>query len=112
LCAPGKQVGLTAKASAHRVAGMDQAAALALLRAVAADCGVGLTPHRTVIQRALGAVETVNQRIADLQKNGDMRELNAEFKAARKAGTVARYHDFLHAKKVAMLEAIARRAGR
>jgi hypothetical protein len=38
-----------------------------------------------------------------------MKELNREFKAARKAGDVVRYHDFLHAKKLAMLEAIARR---
>jgi hypothetical protein len=71
--------------------------------------GIGLTPHQAVIQRALAAVETVNQRIADLQKTGGMRELNAEFKAARKAGTVVRYHDFLHAKKMAMLKAIAQR---
>jgi hypothetical protein len=38
-----------------------------------------------------------------------MKELNAEFKAAKKAGTIVRYHDFLHAKKAVMLEAIARR---
>jgi hypothetical protein len=37
-----------------------------------------------------------------------MKEMNREFKSARKAGTVVRYHDFLHAKKLAMLEAIAR----
>jgi len=51
----------------------------------------------------------VNLRIAELQKNGGMKELNAEFKAARKAGTVVRYQDFLHAKKMAMLQAIAQR---
>jgi len=108
-CARGKQVGIAAKAAAHLVAGMDQAGALAALRSVATDCGVGLTPHPTVIQRALAAVETVDQKIADLQKNGGMKEMNAEFKAARKAGTFVRYQDFLHAKKMAMLEAIARR---
>jgi hypothetical protein len=69
----------------------------------------GLTPHRTVIQRAFAAVETVNLRIADLQKAGGMRDMNAEFKAARKAGTFVRYHDFLHAKKIAMMDTIARR---
>jgi len=31
----------------------DQAAALAVLRWVAADCGVGLTPHQAIIQRAV-----------------------------------------------------------
>jgi hypothetical protein len=62
-----------------------------------------------VIQRPLAAVETVNLRIAELQKTGGMKELNAEFKAERKTGTIVRYHDFLHAKKMTMLEAIARR---
>jgi hypothetical protein len=85
------------------------AATLAVLRSVAADCGVGLTSHQTVIRRALAGVETVDQRIADLQKNGGMKDINAEFKAARKVRTVVCYHDFLHTKKLAMLEAIARR---
>jgi hypothetical protein len=38
-----------------------------------------------------------------------MKELNGEFKAARKAGPFVRYHDYLHGKKMVMLEAIARR---
>jgi hypothetical protein len=108
-CARGRQTGIAAKAAARVADRTDQAAALAALRSVAADCGVGLAPHRTVIQRAFAAVAAVNQRMADLQKTGGMTELNAEFKAARKAGTIVRYQDFLHAKKMAMLEAIARR---
>jgi hypothetical protein len=47
--------------------------------------------------------------MADLQKTGGMRDMNNEFKHARKAGTFVRYHDFLHTKKMAMVEAIARR---
>jgi hypothetical protein len=47
--------------------------------------------------------------MAELQMVGGMKELNAQFKAARKAGTAVRYQDFLTAKKTAMLEAIARR---
>lgn len=61
----------------------------------------GLTPHETVIRRAFAAVETVNLRIADLQKTGGMKEINAEFKEARKSGTAVRYQDFMHAKKMA-----------
>jgi hypothetical protein len=38
-----------------------------------------------------------------------MREINTEFKAARKAGTAVRYQDFLRTKKIIMLEAIAGR---
>jgi hypothetical protein len=108
-CAPGKQIGIATKAAARVATGTGQASALAMLRSIAADCGVGLTPHQTVIQRAFAAVETVNLRIAELQKNGGMKEINAEFKATRKAGPFVRYHDFLHTKKLAMLEAIAQR---
>src|ERR1700680_1107548 len=41
----------------------DQAAALAALHSVAADYGVGLTPHQAVIHQAIAAAETVNQRM-------------------------------------------------
>jgi hypothetical protein len=108
-CAAGRQIRIAAKGAAQVAGETDQAAALAVLRSVAADCGVGLTPHQAVIQRAFAAVETVNQRMAALQKTGGMRDMNHEFKAARKAGMIVRYQDFLHAKKLAMLEAITRR---
>jgi hypothetical protein len=35
-----------------------------------------------------------------------MRDLNRAFKAARKADPSLRYHDYLHAQKAAMLEAM------
>ena len=105
----GSRPGLPRRPPPGLPLGRIRPAALAALRSVAADCGVGLTPHQAVIQRALASVETVNERIADLQKTGGMRDMNDEFKQARKAGTFVRYHDFLHAKKMAMLEAIARR---
>lgn len=108
-CARGKHIGIATKAAARVPRGTGQVTALAALRAVAADCGVGLTPHQTVIQRALAVVKAVNERIADLQATGGMKDLNAEFKETRRAGPFVRYHDFLHAKKMAMVEAIARR---
>src|SRR5258708_7208991 len=83
-CARGKQTGIATKAAARVAAGADQAAALAALRSVAADCGVGLTPHQAVIQRALASVETANERIADLQKTAPLRDLNDEFNQPRK----------------------------
>jgi hypothetical protein len=73
-------------------------AALAALRAAAANAGVGLTPHRAVVRRALATVEMVNGRITELQRTGGLRDVNAEFKAARAAGKGARYRDFPHAK--------------
>jgi hypothetical protein len=39
-CAPGKQIGIATKAAARVADRTDQAAALAVLRSVAADCGV------------------------------------------------------------------------
>jgi len=56
-CVRGRQTGIAAKAAAQVADSTDQAAALAVLRSVAAECGDGLTPHQTVIQRAFAAVE-------------------------------------------------------
>jgi hypothetical protein len=108
-CARGNHAKVATLAAARVPAKAGQAGALAAVHEAAAEMGIGLTPHETVIQRAFAAVETVNQRIADMQKTGGMKEMNDEFKQARKAGTIARYKDFLHAKKMTMLEAIAQR---
>ncbi len=108
-CARGNHAKVATLAAARVPGKHGQAAALAAVREAAAEMGIGLTPHETVVQRALGAVEAVDKRIADLQKTGGLRDINDEFKAARKAGTTVRYRDFLHAKKAVMLEAIARR---
>ena len=108
-CAAGKQVAIVAQAAARIAPEWGPDAALAALRAAAANAGVGLTPHRAVVRRALATVEMINGRITELQRTGGLRDVNAEFKAARAAGKGARYRDFLHAKKLAMLEAIAGR---
>jgi hypothetical protein len=54
-CAHGSNAKVATLAAARTIpAKAGQAAVLAVLRSTAADCGVGLTPHQTVIQRALG----------------------------------------------------------
>jgi hypothetical protein len=111
-CARGNHAKVATLAASRIPAKAGQAAALAAVRDAAAELGIGLTPLETVIKRAFAAVEAVDQRITDLQSTGCMKELNAEFKALRKAGTVSRYHDFLHTKKLAMLEAIAAKGRR
>jgi hypothetical protein len=111
-CAAGRQHTIAAAAAARAERGAGQAASLAALRSAAAEGGVGLTPHQAVVQRALAAVEAVDQRIAELQRTGGMKELNTEFKAARKAGSFVRYRDLLHANKLTMLEVIAGKTGR
>jgi hypothetical protein len=75
-CAAGRQHAIIAKAAARVSAGAGQAAALAGLRSAAAELGIGLTLHETVIRRAFAAVQTVDQRIVDLQRDGGMKEMN------------------------------------
>jgi len=65
----------------------NRSSALAAVREAAAELGIGLTPHETVIKRAFAAGQVVDDQIIELQRNDGMKELNAEFKAARKAGT-------------------------
>jgi hypothetical protein len=46
--------------------------------------------------------------MAELLNTGGLKELNRMFAAERKAGSTMRYPDFLSARKLVMLEAIAR----
>jgi hypothetical protein len=85
----------------------DQAAVAAKLEQLAEEGGVGITPHGTAILRAFEAVATVNRALDAMTAGGQMREFNRAFKAARKVDASLRYHDDLHSRKAAMLEAIA-----
>ncbi len=86
---------------------VDQAGTATALEQLAAQGGVGITPHALAVSRAMDAVATVNQAIETMTAGGQMREFNRAFKAARKVDAKLRYHDYLHARKAAMLEAIA-----
>jgi hypothetical protein len=94
-CARGNQAKVVGLAIARMRANAGRASALAAVREAAAELGIGLTPHETVIKRAFAAVQVVDDQIIESRRNGGMKELNAEFKAARKAGDVLRYQDFL-----------------
>lgn len=85
----------------------DQAAIAAQLEKIAQHGGVGLTLHATAMERALEAVSAVNRAMEAMKNSGQMRDFNRTFKAARKSGSPLRYHDYLHSRKAAMLEAIA-----
>lgn len=74
--------------------------------------GVGLTKHHVAVERARAAVAAVNQAIDAMAERGELREFNAAFKEARKVDPSIRYQDYLHARKAAMLEAMAREASR
>lgn len=78
----------------------------------AEKAGLVLTKHADVIERARWAVGIVNALIADLQRTGGMRDINAAYKAARKDDPGLRYQDFLHSQKEAMLTKMAREAGK
>jgi hypothetical protein len=59
--------------------------AIALKLEQLADAGgIGLTPHDVAIQRALGVVAAVNLLFAAMKDNGELRDINRAFKAARK----------------------------
>jgi hypothetical protein len=70
--------------------------------------GVGLTRHAVAVDRAHAAVTTVSEAFGKAASNGDLREMNAAFKAARAADPSLRYPDYLGARKAAMLEASVR----
>lgn len=106
-CTPGSQIKVAARAAASLPAGSPPSAALAAVHAVAADAGIGLTPLSKVIQRAFAAVQVVETQIAEMQRSGDLKDLNRDFKAARLADPTLRYHDYLHGRKAALLEALA-----
>ena len=86
----------------------DQLSIASRLEQLAEDHAIGLTPHGVAVQRALAAVQAVNDAIDRMQHTGGMKDLNRAFKAARKVDPSLRYFDYLHAHKAAMLEALAR----
>jgi hypothetical protein len=69
--------------------------------------GVGLTPHSVAIDRALAAVAAVNDTIDKMGSTGELKEFNRAFKEARRVDPSIRYFDYIHARKAAMLEALA-----
>lgn len=77
------------------------------LIAAAARRGVALTPHGDVAARALNLARIVEDQFAAMRAGGGLRAINAEFRAARKAGRAAIYADFIKARKRAALLAIA-----
>lgn len=80
-------------------ADVDQAAVAAKLEELADLGGVGLTPHEAAIDRAMAAVAAVNEAIDKMGSTGELRELNAAFKAARLGDPSVKYVDYLKARK-------------
>jgi hypothetical protein len=89
---------------------VDPPAIVAKLEELADRGGVGLTPHAVAIDRALGAVAAVNDTIDKMGSTGELKAFNRVFKDARKVDPTIRYFDYIHARKAAMLEALAREA--
>jgi hypothetical protein len=54
----------------------------------------------------------VHGQIEEMQKSGDLKDLNRDFKAARVADPKLRYQDYLHSRKAVMLQALAVQAAR
>ncbi len=63
--------------------------------------GIGLTLHRITVERALAAVQAVNNAVEEMQHNGGLREINRAFKALLASGcrgdlVADRYLPILH----------------
>jgi hypothetical protein len=86
----------------------DQPAVAAKLEELADRGRVGLTPHAVALDRALAAVAAVNETIDKMGSTGEIKAFNRAFKEARRVDPSIRYFDYLHARKAAMLEALAR----
>jgi hypothetical protein len=89
---------------------VDQPSIAAKLEELADRGGVGLIPHAVAIERALAAVAAVNDTIDKMGSTGEFKAFNRAFKEARKVDPSIRYFDYIHARKAAMLEALAREA--
>jgi hypothetical protein len=67
-------------------------------------------PHALAVERALEAVAVMNDTIDKMGSIGELKAFNRAFKEARKVDPAIRYFDYIHARKAAMLEALAREA--
>lgn len=57
------------------------------LRATFRACGgVPSTPHEEALAQARVAVEQVNERIDEMQRRGDLKQMNREYRARRRSG--------------------------
>ena len=64
--------------------------------------------HFVLAYRLYEWKKAVDDAIERMSLSGELRELNAAFKAARQTDPSVRYVDYLEARKAAMLEALAR----
>ena len=71
---------------------------------------VSRTNARTLSSRV--GVDLVNAQIEEMEKSGDLKDLNRDFKVARATDPKLRYQDYLHQRKAAMLEALAAKSAR
>lgn len=67
-----------------------------------------ITPHAIAIDRARAAVAEVNARLAAMKSRGELRELNASFKAPRANDPSLPYAEFFDAKRAALLAVLAK----
>jgi len=92
------------------VVDIDQEGIAAKLEGLADRGGVGLTPHAVAVDRALEAVTAVNETTDKMGSTGEIKAFNRAFKEARRVDPSIRHFDYIHARKAAMLEALAREA--
>lgn len=77
------------------------------IQRLADERGVGVTPHGVAVGRIFEVVNRIHYDFDRLNASGQLREFNRQFKDARAGDTTLRYLDFVHIKKLGMIEAIA-----
>jgi hypothetical protein len=106
-------------AAADLIPGIDRgafvspAAAIAALRKAAAEARVTLTDDKIVQARAAAVVCEIEDRVANMQKAGQLRGLNAAYRegradAARQNATFMSYGEYLVRYKIRLLYDLAR----
>jgi hypothetical protein len=68
---------------------------------------ISLTHHEDIVELAGAAVLTVEERMHALQASGALQEINRQFKRERQEGSKVSYRNFMHAKRLQFIEAIA-----
>ncbi|MGN6284518.1 MAG: hypothetical protein ACTHM2_05140 [Afipia sp.] len=105
-CTPNNQARIL-DAIQHCRSVEDKPQAVSLVLDAAQKFGIRLTPHQSVITRAKAVVDKVHQTFDDMKNARRLKDLNKQFAAERKAGNAGSYAEYVRAKKVRILEAIA-----
>ncbi|CAN5491211.1 hypothetical protein BH11PSE4_BH11PSE4_42820 [soil metagenome] len=107
-CAAGEHRRLHEAATSGLSGKLAPTVAVDIVEATARALRISLTRHEDIVERAGVAVLTVEDRMHALQASGALQEFNRQFKRERQEGSNVSYRNFMHAKRLELIDAIAR----